>query len=43
MKQRITVYYDKDRKHLDDYIIKRVIIKDDQIYLIKSYIILSWS
>ena len=35
MKQRITVYYDKDKNHLDDYTIKRVIIKDEQIYLIK--------
>ena len=37
MKLRIIVYYDKDKKHLDDYIIKRVIIKDEQLYSIKSY------
>ena len=41
MKQRIIVYYDKDIKHLDDYTIKRVIIKDDQVYLIKSYIMIN--
>ena len=41
MKQRITVYYDKDKNHLDDYIIKRVIIKDEQNYLIKSYIMIN--
>ena len=41
MKQRIIVYYDKDKNHLDDYIIKRVIIKDEQNYLIKSYIMIN--
>ena len=37
MKEQITIYYDKDKKHPNDYIIKRVLTPDGDNYSIISY------
>ena len=37
MKEQITIYYDKDKKHPNDYIIKRVLTPDGNKYTIISY------
>ena len=37
MKEQITIYYDKDKKHPNDYIIKRVLTPDGNKYSITSY------
>ena len=37
MKEQITVYYNKDRRHPNDYIIKRVLTPDGDNYSIISY------
>ena len=37
MKEQITIYYDKDKNHPNDYIIKRVLTPDGNKYLIISY------
>ena len=37
MKEQITIYYDKDKKHPNDYIIKRVLTPNGNKYSITSY------
>ena len=37
MKEQITIYYDKDKKHPNDYIIKRVLTPDGNKYSIMTY------
>ena len=37
MKEQITVYYNEDRRHPNDYIIKRVLTPDGDNYSIISY------
>lgn len=37
MKEQIIIYYDKDKKHPNDYIIKRVLIPNGDNYSIISY------
>lgn len=37
MKEQITVYYYKDRKHPNDYIVKRVLTQENEYYSIVSY------
>ena len=37
MKEQITIYYDKDKKHPNEYIIKRVLTPDGNKYSIISY------
>ena len=37
MKQQITVYYFKDRKHPEDYIVKRVLLQEGENYSLNSY------
>ena len=37
MQEQITIYYDKDKKHPNDYIIKRVLTPDGNKYSITSY------
>lgn len=37
MKEQITVYYNKDRKHPNDYIVKRVLTEQDGYYTVISY------
>ena len=37
MNEQITIFYNKDKKHSNDYIVKRVIIQDSKNYTIISY------
>ena len=37
MKQQITIFYKKDKKHINDYIVKRVITQETENYTITSY------
>ena len=37
MQEQITIYYDKDKKHPNDYLIKRVLTPDGDNYSIISY------
>ena len=37
MKEQIIIYYDKDKKHPNDYIIKRVLTPDGDKYSIMTY------
>ena len=37
MKEQITVYYNKDRKHPNDYIVKRILTQKDEYYSLVSY------
>ena len=37
MKEQITVYYNKDRRHPNDYIVKRVLTQEKDYYAIVSY------
>ena len=37
MQEQIIIYYDKDKKHPNDYIIKRVLTPYGDKYLITSY------
>lgn len=37
MQEQIIIYYDKDKKHPNDYIIKRVLTHDGNKYSITSY------
>ena len=37
MNEQITIFYKKDKKHSNDYIVKRVFTQDGQYYLLSSY------
>ena len=37
MKEQITLFYNKDKKHSNDYIVKRVLIQESKNYTIISY------
>ena len=37
MKEQITIFYNKDKKHSNDYIVKRVLTQDSENYTIISY------
>ena len=37
MKEQITIFYNKDKKHINDYIVKRVITQDGKYYSISAY------
>ena len=37
MKEQITIFYNKDKKHSNDYIVKRVLNQDGDCYTIVSY------
>ena len=37
MKEQITIFYKKDKKHLNDYIVKRVLTPELENYIIISY------
>ena len=37
MKEQITVFYNKDKKHLNDYIVKTVLTQEGENYTIISY------
>ena len=37
MKEQITIFYNKDKKHVNDYIVKRVLTQEIENYTITSY------
>ena len=37
MKEQITIYYNKNKKHTNDYIVKRVLTQESDNYTITSY------
>ena len=37
MNEQITIFYNKDKKHTNDYIVKRVLTQDSKNYKITSY------
>ena len=37
MKEQITIFYNKDKKHTNDYIVKRVFTKDGKYYSLSAY------
>ena len=37
MKEQIQIFYNKDKKHTNDYIVKRVLTQDSKNYRITSY------
>lgn len=41
MKEQISVYYFKDRKHPNDYIVKRVLTQENEYYSIVSYFMIN--
>ena len=38
MKEQITIYYNKDKKHINDYIVKRVLTQELENYTLISLI-----
>ena len=37
MKEQIIIFYNKDKKHTNDYIVKRVFTQDGKYYTISAY------
>ena len=37
MKEQITIFYNKDKKHSNDYIVKRVLTQDGEYYSLSAY------
>ena len=37
MKEQITIFYNKDKKHSNDYIVKRVFTPDEEYYSLSAY------
>ena len=37
MKEQITIFYKKDKKHSNDYIVKRVLTQESENYSLVSY------
>ena len=37
MKKQITIFYKKDKKHSNDYIVKRVFTQDGKYYSLSAY------
>ena len=37
MKEQITIFYNKDKKHINDYIVKRVFTQDGKYYSLSAY------
>ena len=37
MKEQITIFFNKDRKHTNDYIVKRVLTQESENYSLVSY------
>ena len=37
MKEQITIFYNKDKKHSNDYIVKRVFTQDGKYYSLSAY------
>ena len=36
MKEQITIFYKKDKKHVNDYIVKRVFTQDEKYYSLSA-------
>ena len=41
MNEQITIFYNKDKKHSNDYIVKRVITQEGEWYTIDSYFMIN--
>ena len=41
MKEQITIFYNKNKKHSNDYIVKRVLTPDSENYSISSYFLIN--
>ena len=37
MKEQITIFYNKDKKHINDYIVKRVLTQESENYSLICY------
>ena len=37
MKEQITIFYNKDKKHTNDYIVKRVFTQDGKYYTLSAH------
>lgn len=37
MKKQVTIYYNKNKKYPNDYIIKRVFLQDENFYSLSAY------
>ena len=37
MNEQITIYYNKDKKHINDYIVKRVLTQESENYSLVCY------
>ena len=37
MKEQITIFYNKDKKHINDYIVKKVLTQETENFTITSY------
>ena len=37
MKEQITIFYNKDKKHTNDYIVKRVFTQDGKYYSLSAF------
>ena len=37
MNEQITIFYNKDKKHSNDYIVKRVFIQDGECYTLSDF------
>ena len=37
MKEQITIFYNKDKKHINDYLVKRVLTQELEKYKLSSY------
>ena len=37
MNEQITIFYNKDKKHINDYIVKRLLTQESENYTIVSY------
>ena len=37
MNEQITIFYNKDKKHSNDYIVKRVFTQDEKYYSLSAY------
>ena len=37
MKEQITIFYNKDKKHSDDYVVKRVLTQESENYSLICY------
>ena len=41
MNEQITIFYNKDKKHSNDYIVKRVLTQDSENYTLISYFMIN--